>query len=269
MKLKKVLSYSDKNQIWRLLISENDYLVIETRDVEEKEVHFHCINLLKGKKVFKNLQLEEKFWVGIEHIYKGIIFFHSFAKPNMPEHKKIIAFDLENQAIIWQNDDLTYLARHEDKIYAFRKKFEGRDVYALDYKTGEIINELGGNSNEITNLLEYDRSNEDFEDYKYPEPIENLGLNNKFFIENIKNKNSIENIETIRFENIVCINYHEKKENFFDNHLVIYDIEKEKKLFTEILNKNLNSFSPDSFFGYKNFIIALKDKIEIILLKVV
>ena len=47
MKLKKTFSFTDKNQIWRLLISETDKLLIETRDLEKKEVFFHCYDLLK------------------------------------------------------------------------------------------------------------------------------------------------------------------------------------------------------------------------------
>jgi hypothetical protein len=65
-------------------------------------------------------------------------------------------------------------------------------------------------------------------------------------------------------------NYHIKKENIFlDNMFAVYNIDKKKKLITEILNKDLNSFSPDSFFCYKNNLIVLKNKKEIISYKIV
>ena len=77
--------------------------------------------------------MEEKYWIGIEKIYQDKIIFHHFAKPDMPEHKKIIVYDILENKILWQNNDYTFLTILEDKVYAFRKKFEGRDVYILDF----------------------------------------------------------------------------------------------------------------------------------------
>jgi hypothetical protein len=271
MKLKKSFSFSDKNQIWRLLISDNDQLIIETRNTELKEVFFHCIDIVKGKKVFKNLQLEEKYWLGIEIAYKGIIFFHSFAKPNMPEHKKIIAYNIEQNKIIWQNDQLAFLSLKDDKIYAFRKKFEGQDVFVIDYLTGNIIEELGNDFKKVNEVLEEVHLNEDFSNYKYPEPLDTNDLEVKSFIDDeIEGKDIAENIDVLKYENLTAFNYYIKNpNNSFDNMFVIYDIKKGKKVYADILNKNLNSFSPDSFFGYKNNILLLKNKNEIISYKLV
>ena len=271
MKLKKTFSFSDKNQIWRLLISDTDQLIIETRNTDKKEVFFHCLDIKKGKKIFKSLQLEEKFWLGIESVYKGIIYFHTFASPNMPEHKKIIAYDILKEKIIWQNDQLTFLTLKDDEIYAFRKKFEGKDVFVMDYLSGDIKEEWGNDLIKLNNILTEAQFSEDFSDYIYPEPIVNSEFENSSFIKDeIKGKNAHENVDFLRYENFICFNYDIKNENnSFDNMFVIYDIEKGKKVFSEILNKNLNSFSPDSFFCYKNNILLLKNKNEIISFKVV
>lgn len=271
MKLKKSFSFSDKNQIWRLLISDADQLIVETRNTDQKEVFFHCIDLVNGKKVFKNLQLEEKYWLGIEVVYNGIIFFHSFAKPNMPEHKKIIAYDISQNKIIWQNDQLAFLSLKDDKIYAFRKKFEGQDVFVIDYLTGNIIEELGNNFKKVNEILEEVHLNEDFSQYKYPEPLDMNNLEVKSIIDNeIDGKNIVENIDLLKYDNLVAFNYYMKNpNNSFDNMFVIYDIKKGKKVYAEVLNKNLNSIAPDSFFGYKNNILLLKNKNEIISYKLV
>ena len=94
MKIKKSLHYKSQNQIWRLLISENDYLLIETRDTNNKEVFFNCFDLNKSQKLFLNMQFEEKYWLGIEKFHKNILLLHRFTKPDMPDHKGIIAFDV-------------------------------------------------------------------------------------------------------------------------------------------------------------------------------
>ncbi len=168
---------------------------------------------------------------------------------------------------------INWLSCHlkDDKIYAFRKKFEGQDVFVIDYLTGNIIEELGNDFKKVNEILEEVHLNEDFSNYKYPEPLDISDLEVKYFIDDeIKGKDITENIDVLKYENLVAFNYYIKNpNNSFDNMFVIYDIKKEKKVYAEILNKNLNSFSPDSFFGYKNNILLLKNKNEIISYKLV
>ncbi len=92
--IKKNYSFSNKREIWRLIPSQSGYLVIEERNMKSKEVFFNCLKLDDGKIYFKNFQLDEKFWIGIEAVSKNIIFFHKFRKPDMPGHKGIYAFDI-------------------------------------------------------------------------------------------------------------------------------------------------------------------------------
>lgn len=57
------------------------------------------------------------------------------------------------------------------------------------------------------------------------------------------------------------------KNNLLDNVFAVYNIDKKKKVSSEIINKNLNATSPDSFFCYKNFLVLLKNKNEILVQK--
>ncbi|MBK7980422.1 MAG: DUF4905 domain-containing protein [Ignavibacteriae bacterium] len=270
MKLKKTFSFIDKNQIWRLLISESDKLLIETRDLENKEVFFNYIDLNTGKSILKNFQLEEKFWIGIEKIYKEKMIFHHYAKPNMPEHKKIIVYDIFQNQIIWQNDDLVFLTIFDDKIYAIKKKFEGREIYILDINSGEIIGNVENEDDKLKSVLE-NVNFEDYSDYKYPETHYNdEQTNDEIISKETKGNWNVTNIDKLQFGDLLMFNYHVKKENnSLDNMFAVYNIEKKKKVISEILNKNLNSYSPDSFFCYKNNLIVLKNKIELFSYKIV
>ncbi|HUX92187.1 MAG TPA: DUF4905 domain-containing protein, partial [Ignavibacteriaceae bacterium] len=93
MKIKKEYEYSNRRQIWRLIPTDSGKIIIEDRNVETKEAFFNCLDIYTGKKKFSNLQLDEKYWIGIETIYKDIIFFHKYLKPDMPGHIGIIAYD--------------------------------------------------------------------------------------------------------------------------------------------------------------------------------
>jgi len=272
MKLKKSFSFTDKKQIWRLLINNNDKLFIETRDIDEKEVFFHCFDLNKGKNIFKNFQLEEKYWVGIEAVKDNVILFHKFIKPDMPEHKQVIAYDIIEQKQIWENLDLSFLTIYENKVYTFKQLFEGREFFALDFITGEVIEELGKDVIPINEILNKAREEEDFSDYKYPESqTEMLDENIKSIIAK-ETENSVitGDIEVLQFENLLMFNYHFKVEgNWINNNFATYRLDKNKKIISETINKNLNAYVPDSFFIYKNLLILLKNKNEIEVLKIV
>lgn len=269
MKFKKQFSFSDRNQIWRLMIGDSDKLLIETRNIEAKEVYFNCVDLIKGKSIFKGLQMIEKFWIGIETVYRDIIYFHEFAKPNMPEHKRIIAFDLNKRIVLWKNDELAFLCLIDDKVYCFSKKFEGRNIYSLDYLTGEKMEDLGDDPKLMNDILKTSQSKDDYSDYEYPEII-NQNYDSEFqeLVNEELNGIFSNKVELISFEDHIFFNYYVKtKNNLLDNKFAVYNIEKKKKVLSDTLNRNLNSFSPDSFFLYKRFLIILKNKAEIICYK--
>jgi hypothetical protein len=272
MKLKKSFSFSDKKQIWRLLIDNNDKLFIETRDIEKKEVFFHCFDLVKGKKIIKNFQMEEKYWIGIETIKDNIILFHKFIKTDMPEHKQIIAVDIIERKTIWQNLDYSFLTILENKIYAFKQLFEGREFFALDFSTGEVIEELGRDVNVMNEIVNKARDEEDFSEYKYPETLTDfLDDNSKSIIKKeTDGLDIIGDIEVLKIKDLLMFNYHSKVEgNWINNNFAAYRFDKNKKLISATINKNLNAYVPDSFFIYKNLVILLKNKNEIEVYKIV
>ncbi len=74
-KIKKLYNFSNKRQIWSLLPTENNLLIIEERDKEKKEVYFNCINIISGRRSLlqicnwkKNIGLELKQFTTIKFI---------------------------------------------------------------------------------------------------------------------------------------------------------------------------------------------------------
>ena len=272
MDIKKLYTYTDGKQLWRLLINENDNLIIETRDVENREVFFNCIDINTGEAIFEQFQHEEKYWVGIEALTADKIIFHRFAKPDMPGHKDIIVFDIESQKVLWQTDEYSFLFVYKDKIYCFRQKFEGRDFYVLDINTGDLIEEPENDYMKI-NMLKNEAENAvDYSVYKFPE-VYNADMIKNQSLKNIVHKytlgSDIEgNIEYVAYGDLLMFNFHSRTEgNGIINKFICADIESGVEVFSEILNLKLNAFVPDSFFVYKNLLILLKEKDSVIVCK--
>lgn len=265
MNLQKEYSYTNYRQIWRLLPTETGKLIIEERDVDSKQVYFSCLVTLSGKKIFNAIQLEEKFWIGIETIHNDIIFFHRFLKPDMPGHKEIIAFDIPSQKVIWQNPEYSFLFILENKIYCFQQLFEGKKYFALDCGSGIIVEELGNNSEKINSLHEMVLRMQSFEDYIFPE-ILNADEEKTKRIQEILNylRNDIVftgPVEYALFSNLLLFTAHEVLKNGkMKNVFRAIDLNSTRVLLEKLVFAETEMFISDSFFIKNNQLFLLTEK---------
>ena len=169
MKLKKLYKHDNGKQIWRILPTSNNKVVIEEREIETKEVFFSCLEINSGKKLFNEFQFDEKNWIGIESIYKDIIFFHAYRKPDMPAHKSIIAFDIYSKSVLWQNDDFVFSFIFDDKVFCYQQRFESRVFFALDYLTGNVVDDFGTDAAKLQQLREEADNEFEKQNYLFPE----------------------------------------------------------------------------------------------------
>ncbi len=274
MKIKKKYSFKSKRQIWRIIPTETNMLIIEEREPDKKQVYFNCFQTDSGKKIFKDFQLDEKFWVGIETVYNDVIFFHTYLKPDMPWHKGIIAFEIANEKIKWENKDLTFLFPFNDMIYTYAQLFEGRNHFALDYKTGEIVEVLGSDPEKISELREQYIENKNSKDYLFPDIY--FDESNTFddlisFFHKLKNKRLISGrIEYIQLDSMLIFCYHSiNSKGSMDIFLNAVDLSTGNYILEEKLLKETRLFLSDSFFIKGNLLFVLfgKSKLNVYELK--
>ena len=261
--MKKHFAYNSARQLWRILITDTDKLLLETRDKETKEVFFHCYELQNGEKTFTDLQMEEKYWLGIEAIYKDIIYFHKFPKPDLPGHREIIAFDIKSQKVLWTNTQYAFQFAYQDKIYCFTQGFEEKYFFSLDCLTGEMKEELGSNYTMMNQLRAEADASINWIDYIYPNRLsESDDIEIKNLIESKTKKLQLAGeIEFGISKDLLLSNVHEKTDNGkYDNRFIIINRRTSDVIFEELLNENVASFYTDSFFVYKDFLFLLKAK---------
>jgi Domain of unknown function (DUF4905) len=268
MKLKKMLTHKDQRQIWRMLISDSDKLILETRDASTKEVFYHCISLTGFEGIFYNFQLEEKCWLGIETIYNEVALFHKFPKPDLPGHKEIIALDLVSQKVLWINKELSYLFVANDKVYGFQQGFEERYFTSLDYKTGEKLEDLGTDYLLVNDLRSKSENEKDQNVYLFPRIFspENEVAEVKNAIETqTKGLNLTGESHYLLYDDLLLFNFHVKEpEGLLTNNFVIVDLPGNSTLISEVLNYKARALYADSFFIYKELLFVLREKNEVI-----
>jgi hypothetical protein len=274
MKLKKQYKHDNGKQIWRILPTDNNKVVLEEREINTKEVFFSCIEIESGKKIFKNYQLDEKNWIGIESIYNDIIYFHSYGKPDMPAHKSIIAYDIRSQSILWQNDNYVFSFVYADKVYCYQQRFESKVFFALDYLTGNAIEDFGNDVSVINQIKEQYDAKFWEQNYFFPEYFNRSGQAEKDYqkyLQKLLTDKVIKGeVSYLVIKDLLMFNYHEvNKTNTLNNEFVVIDLNKNKTLLKESLDKNLVNLMPESFFVKDNFLFLIVDKTKLLIYKII
>jgi len=270
MKLKKNYKFDNGRQIWRIIPTNSGKLIIEERESEKKQAYFHCLSLDSGKKILSNFQFDDTFWVGVEAIKDDIIFFHKFAKPDMPKHRGIFAYDFLKKEFLWQNPDLIFLFIYEDAVYAYKDKFEGRNYYAINLSNGEIIEDVGANYELINRLRDESIKEEENKSYLFPEVFEADSVaddRTNMFIKSLRNYFEISGkIEFIWKENLLMLSFHEaNSKGTLNNLFKAVDLSKGKYILEEVINKETSLFLTDSFFVKDDLLFLLfgKTRLEV------
>jgi hypothetical protein len=265
MVIKQIYSFSNNRQIWRLIPSDTGKIVIEERDTENKEVFFNCLEISSGEKIFSELQFEEKFWVGIEAVDNDTIYFHKFAKPDMPGHQGVIAFDIKSKNILWENPDYSFLFIESDKIYCYKSHFEGRNFFTIDRNSGEKIEDLGSDVSEINRLRDAALSKQSYKDYIFPKTYYSDDIYDeritKIFSEFKNEKVIAGNIEYAIYGEVLFFNFHEVLDNgSLRNILRAFGLKNNKQIMEEVLISETKAYVPDSFFFRQNLMFLLEEK---------
>lgn len=270
--IKKQYSFTNKRDIWRLIPSESGYLVIEERDMNSRQVYFNCLKTDGGEILFRDFQLEEKYWIGIEAINNDIIFFHKFRKPDMPGHKGISALNILNQELIWQNDDLIFSLAKDDKVFAYQTTFEGRQHYVLDSLTGEIIKDLGAKFDEINKLREESMKNDFVNSFLIPKAFLQSQENSdaEKIINALQADGKISSIiNWLKLNDFLMFNYHEQNSNgTFNNYFKVFDIVKNKIVLSETLNSKSKKMVFESFFIVGSQLFSLVEKTKLVVYRI-
>ena len=274
MKLKKKYTHNNKRQIFRLIPTNTGKIIIEERDIEKKLAYFNCLHIDSGKKIFKHLQLDEKFWLGIEAIYNDVIFFHKFIKPDLPQHNGIVAYDINQKRTIWEDKNRTFLFINDDKIYAFKQRFEDREFVTLNYITGEVIDELGIDSDAVNLLREEAINSEDFSSYHFPGSFNTNSFDKQRengILSKLREEHIITGeIEYLLMDDLLLFNFHEvNTDNTLKNTFKAIDLSNEKCILELTLNSRTNAFAPDSFFVKDDLLLVLMErtKLEVFIIK--
>lgn len=251
----------DNNRIiWQIHLSGGDIIVIEERD--NKEVFFNAYDIKNDKFIFKDLQFEEKSWIGIEQIYYDKIIFHWYQTPEMPYHKGLMVYDVYNQKILWKNEYENFLFIKDGKVFTSFSKMLGNEIKSYNIETGEIIENFGIDNQDIENIKYQDTKSYLYENYNYPlyyDEIEKVST--KDFINDLATKYNaiLSESEVIENEKYLIAGLQIKNGNKFINKILVTD-NSTKQIIKEIEANNSEKIIKSCFFVMGKYLFVIKNK---------
>lgn len=256
-----IRKYHNGNTIWRILISDDASILVETRDSVKKQVAFEIISPENAGSAPEVVEGIEEFWTGVENFSDDFIIFHGFLKHDMPIHKGIYNYSREKNKYLWQNNELRFLFRKGNSVFGAAQKFETTEFYELDIVTGEIIQEHGTDFRYINSLLSSVRDNEDYSGYVFPEPAPEETVTKIQNLSQVKKFTSFNHPEEAAFGSYYFVSFHTGSKGNYDNYLVVF----KDDTFDEIikLNSATENMVAESWFIYNGLLILIINKNEI------
>lgn len=262
-------TFTPSGAIWRLLLSESGEFVGEARDQEKKQVSFFALNGESGTPLWQNLALDEKWWVGIEEVSRGILLLHGFASPDLPGHQGIMAVDLLTGNTLWTNADLTFWFVHENSLIAHRSLFEKRLFYELNLNSGATLREFDQESESVLLQMRGEAIHNNQGALEFPDAVD-INSFEPQTARAVKKELPLINIhggiESLQTGDYLVLNYHvhsHKSSNDalrYDNHLKIIDLRNGNVAYSDLLSREVKAPVPDSFFVKANTVYYIKDQ---------
>ena len=266
--LKPAWKFDAATLIWRIVFTSKNRLIGETRNQETKSTNFFCIDIHSGRPLWKNLEFEEPWWIGIEAIHEQWLILHGFVRPDIPEHRGIRMIDSESGKLLWKNDALSFWFIDKDKLYAHQYFIDKHIACELDMNTGATLKEY---SEDLESLLELrqqilHRESDRQPNVYFPELFDEheTAPSTGTVIRLITEGKALEGwIEYLVHREMLIVShyrrYHDNPESpLLNNILTLYDLKNEKTLYNEIIAKEVKAPSPYSFFVKDDLLIFIQ-----------
>jgi hypothetical protein len=262
-----------ENIVWKLLISPNGILTGEARDVEAKTGSLFAINVATGKVLWKEKRTDEAWWFGSELATERTLYLSNFRKPDMPEARGVIAIDIQTGNQRWEQPDVTLLFENGGRTYVARQRFSGREYFALDAHSGDILESYGEDESTIRAIASMVNEQDEHSVFTTPlVPEHDLYPMIGEMIHELMNVEDVRGaIDYAEFGKYLVFSYHDRMKspdamlkNLLKNELRVLDREDGSVAFADVLNAETPFPIPENFFINRGILIYVKNKQEVL-----
>ena len=262
-------AYDANGIIWRVHFTDHKRIIGECRNQDKKLASFFCLDEESGKSLWRDLSLEEPWWVGIEAVLSDVVLLHTYGTPDMPGHRGIRALDTGSGTLLWRNDDITFWFGQGESVFAYRDFFERRVGYELSLRTGENRRTFDGSLEELHEIRRLASGEQPSSGVVLPEILQGDAEDASIFSivrRFTKGREIVGNIEFIVEGEFLLFNYHAHARDStgespkLDNELNVIRFPGGTRIYSDVIGRNLKASVPDAFFIRRPRLFFIKDQ---------
>ena len=243
--LKQVFSEKFKGLIWKIRIHEkNEYMAIESRHLESKNVSFTVLDLQTGKIFFKERSYLESMNLNLAYAAQKNLILTVNEHVESPESKGLISINVLNGEILWERYNFSFNQADSSGLQVYDPKIYPRNYLWINHLNAENISKQENSSTRISDLLFPDL----FESYVLPNFIEH-GL-------------IIGQISVLHKDGLSIVSFHQKMKNYMQQRLVVY--QDDRIFIDDIIIDDIQKLQPESFFMMNKQLLYIRNKNEIV-----
>ena len=243
--LKQVFSEKFKGLIWKISIHEkNEYMAIESRHLESKNVSFSVLDLQTGKIFFKERSYLEPMNLNLAYAAQKNLILTVNEHVESPESKGLISINVVNGEILWERYNFSFNQADSSGLQVYDPKIYPRNYLWINHLNAENISKQENSSTRTSDLLFPDL----FESYVLTDLIEH-GL-------------IIGQISVLHKDGLSIVSFHQKMENNMQQRLVVY--QDDRIFIDDIIIDGIQKLQPESFFMMHKQLLYIRNKNEIV-----
>lgn len=250
-------SFSEKinGVIWKTIADPSKKrLYLECRNAASKVVTFAALDLEKKAWLWKDMALDESWWISLSACGADVLFLSVYNNTNNPERTSLVAFDVIVKKVIWWKNNFTLEAIYDraliglDNVTGLKRSLAISD--GVELSTDAFIGEQQNLS--ITRPFQYHEGTPHFETVRA-------------FLEIKCNFSAVAILEYAEFGSFSIMSAFTGVADLA-NYLIVCN-EEGDVLIKEALGERLKGIAHDTFFIFSGYLIFVKNKSELIVYK--
>jgi len=251
-------TYTFHRIIWNTLADgHRQRLFLETRDVKEKKVSFSALNLQNYEWLWKDVQLEETWWISLAAIAGDMLLYTVYTDTGNPDKKSLLGYDAVKNELSWWYNGFSLSGANSLYVKGIDARFPAKEII-LDAFTGRQLPHVDFHLEDSQNFplirpFQYEEGTAYFDTVKH-------------FLQSRLGIVPMTTIDYLEYEGLIIVSVF-VNESDLANYLYVFGSGGEM-LFHEKLGENLKGVGLDTFFIYSDHLIFVKNKNELITYKI-
>lgn len=247
--------------VWKAMaLAEKDLLILEVRDESRREVSFSAYQYKKQMFLWKDLILEEPWWISLAGGTNEVVFFQIYDDSQTPEHKSLLALNSETGQVCWKRNGFSINQVQNGRIEGVLRD-GGLNPVSLDPSSGVV------QENEPEIELGSDKISGPVQPFQYLEGnsyFETI----KQYLRKTHQVTAVMGAEYTETEGLILISYNVMEETGLANYLLVMR-EDGEPLMHERLGGHLRGLGVETFFILSGYLFFVKNKREFLSYKLI